>query len=497
MQWVHFTEAAYRTMSTHKVFLACVLPLVLAACGGGSGSPENPTRLIGTANSAPAESFTASNASGEVATWSAGGKIDTSNPFFRPLNNGRSCASCHNPRDAWSLTPSTAASLFASSNGNDPLFLPHDGANSPSADVSTPTAKNRAYSLLLSRGLIRIGLPLPQGEFDLLAADDPYGYASATELSLFRRPLPATNLSLVADVMWDGRETPLDPSSSLCVLRTGACYVSTRASLLSQALNASRSHQQMVAGLTQADLEAIVKFEMGLFTAQKTSFAAGNLSGAGARGGPGLLTQTGFWFGRNSFDSGDYRSGAPFSTRVFTAFESWNSDGPLADPDTPADRVAAVTAARQSVARGEAIFNGRPMFINSVPGMRAASVRGSCASCHNMPETGSSSIPLLVNIGTADAARRSADLPLYTLRNRITGEQVQVTDPGAAMQSGRWEDIGKFKVPGLRALAARAPYFHDGSAATLADVVQFYNERFQMSLSQQDRDDLVAFLSSL
>ena len=44
-------------------------------------------------------------------------------------------------------------------------------------------------------------------EFELTSVDDPYGYASAAELSLFRRPLPTTNLKFLSAVMWDGRET--------------------------------------------------------------------------------------------------------------------------------------------------------------------------------------------------------------------------------------------------------------------------------------------------
>ena len=44
-------------------------------------------------------------------------------------------------------------------------------------------------------------------QFELAQVDDPYGYASATELSLFRRPLASTNLRFLSTVMWDGRET--------------------------------------------------------------------------------------------------------------------------------------------------------------------------------------------------------------------------------------------------------------------------------------------------
>ena len=48
-----------------------------------------------------------------------------------------------------------------------------------------------------------------------------------------------------------------------------------------------------------------------------------------------------------------------------------------------------------------------------------------------------------------------------------------------------------------RGLAARAPYFHNGSAATLAEVVDFYDTRFAMHLTAQEKADLVAFLRSL
>jgi cytochrome c peroxidase len=88
-------------------------------------------------------------------------------------------------------------------------------------------------------------------------------------------------------------------------------------------------------------------------------------------------------------------------------------------------------------------------------------------------------------------------MPLYTLRNKTTGELRQVTDPGRALISGKWAHIGRFKGPMLRNLAARAPYFHNGFAADLDAVVEFYDERFALDLTVQDRSDLVAFLRSL
>jgi cytochrome c peroxidase len=57
--------------------------------------------------------------------------------------------------------------------------------------------------------------------------------------------------------------------------------------------------------------------------------------------------------------------------------------------------------------------------------------------------------------------------------------------------------VGRGKGPILRGLAARAPYFHNGAAATLSEVVDFYNVRFQMNLTPQEKRDLVNFLQTL
>jgi cytochrome c peroxidase len=102
-----------------------------------------------------------------------------------------------------------------------------------------------------------------------------------------------------------------------------------------------------------------------------------------------------------------------------------------------------------------------------------------------------------LNIGISDAGRRTPDMPLYTLRNTATGATVQTTDPGKALITGKWADIGKFKGPILRGVGLRAPYFHNGSQATLDDVVDFYDARFALGLTSQQHDDLVAFLEAL
>jgi hypothetical protein len=109
-----------------------------------------------------------------------------------------------------------------------------------------------------------------------------------------------------------------------------------------------------------------------------------------------------------------------------------------------------------------------------------------------------------LNIGVANAGADSppaldiSGLPVFTLQctqGPLTGQTFIVTDPGRALISGKCADIGRLR--GLRGLAARAPYFHNGSAATLLDVVNFYDQRFAIGFTGQQMGDLISFLNSL
>ncbi len=57
--------------------------------------------------------------------------------------------------------------------------------------------------------------------------------------------------------------------------------------------------------------------------------------------------------------------------------------------------------------------------------------------------------------------------------------------------------MNRIKGPILRGLAARAPYFHNGVARDLTELINFYNERFQMNLTDKEKTQLIAFLNSL
>jgi cytochrome c peroxidase len=71
------------------------------------------------------------------------------------------------------------------------------------------------------------------------------------------------------------------------------------------------------------------------------------------------------------------------------------------------------------------------------------------------------------------------------------------SDPGKGLVTGLCADVNRGKGPILRGLAARAPYFHNGAAANLEELVNFYNQRFQMNLSSKEKKELIAFLNSL
>jgi len=434
------------------------------------------------------------NPTGFAATYSLAGSIDLTNPFFRSLGtNGRACVSCHQPSDGWTVTPQHIRARFDATGGTDPIFRTNDGSNSPDVDVSTVEARRAAYSMLLNKGLIRVGIGIPaNAEFELVAVDDPYGYASAKELSLFRRPLPSTNLEFLSTVMWDGRETFPDPLSKDCILGSTKCFAPLHFDLEDQSNAATLGHAQAAQALTNAQRDAIVVFESALFTAQVLDAEAGELTAHGALGGPAYLSQQSTYFGINDVVSGDYRTGAPFDSTVFRLYDAW--DLPIPG--------GGVVAARLAVARGQRLFNTKLINIVGVKGLNddlaIALLPGTCTTCHDTPNSANHSIPAPLDIGLADAARRTADLPLYTLRHTAAPfETVQSTDPGRALITGKWKDIGKVKGPILRALAARAPYFHNGSASDLGAVVDFYNQRFGIGFTEEERADLIAFLRTL
>ena len=116
-----------------------------------------------------------------------------------------------------------------------------------------------------------------------------------------------------------------------------------------------------------------------------------------------------------------------------------------------------------------------------------------------------------MNIGTSDPSPSNASnnmggldisyLPQITVCRLVNGQPSSdcrtTSDLGQALIDGKYDHIGKIKGPILRGLSARAPFFHNGSAQSLLDVVRFYENRFGLVLSRQDEMDLRNFLSVL
>jgi cytochrome c peroxidase len=367
----------------------------------------------------------------------------------RNRSRSNTCFTCHQPQTGWTVSAASVQSRFNAGQGTDPIFRLIDGATCPSDDISNVGAKLQAYKLLLSKGLIRIGLQVPATvaatgaptEYRIVSVTDPYGCntnpitgltkfgpSSPTTgvVSVYRRPLPSTNLGFLTTIMWDGREP----------------------SLASQSVDATRIHAQANADPTTAQQQQIVKFESGIFTSQVSDNNAQHLKARGANGGPDTLGSllSEFYVSINDPLGGNTHK-VPFTSQIFDLYQAWNS----------ISGAGPVDVARQSVARGEALFNNTSIDITRVAGINDAlgvtSVSGFCGTCHDTPDVGNHSVKLPVNIGIANGGPNNdnlgldiADLPVFTL-SCVSGPNVgntyTVTDPGRALISGLCADIRK------------------------------------------------------
>jgi cytochrome c peroxidase len=480
------------------------------------------TAWISNAHAADTESAqTFIDPTGVTATVDVNGHVFGRGAFFQSLGtNGRTCATCHVASQAMSIGVTDIQARFALTRGTDPLFAAVDGANCPTARTGVASD----HSLLLTHGLIRIALPMPANpQFTISVVHDPYGCAilpnpaGGSFISVYRRPLPTTNLGFLSTVMFDGRETAQPLNSK----PTFSPNLST--DLTQQALHAVQTHAQSTTDPSGAQLADIVDFELGLFSAQTVDFSAGALDTKGAQGGATLLAalQPQYYPGQNDVLGTDPH-GLPFNPSAMTLFTAWsniqNTNGNLLE--------WLQNDARRAIAAGEVVFNTATAHISNVRGIndnvaigKPSVFNGNCTTCHDTPNVGNHSVALPLDIGTSHTASPGMepdpqvlasvsqlslpDVPIYLI-NRCPDpfdpgetESFYTTDPGKALITGLCSDFNRGKGPILRGLAARAPYFHNGAAANLRELVNFYNERFQMNLTEQQKSDLIAFLNSL
>jgi cytochrome c peroxidase len=494
------------TITANALAAALLAGLLPARSTGGTPNPE----------------FLA-DPTGAIETYTDNGSIATTGAFFQSLGtNGRSCSTCHVASQAFGLSAAGARARFLSSGGRDVLFAPVDGANCPSAQSKLPAN----HSLLLQAGLIRIPLPLTPPppatpQFTISVIHDPYGCAIAPDastgqpdVSVYRRPLPTTNLSFLSAVMFDGRET-IVPLTNAQTFHTNLVT-----DLTHQAVDATIEHAQATQAPSASELSDIVNFELGLYTAQGYDFLAGGLDQQGADGGAVNVAALPYYPGINDALGAD-PTGASFNPTSMTLFAPW------ANLTQAFDFVdGARNAARREIASGETLFNTLPITITNVRGLndnaalgKPTSFVGHCTTCHDTPNVGDHSLPLPLDIGTSHSALPGLEsdpaiaaalaqlsipnLPVYLINgcpnpfNAGQPASFYTTDPGKALVSGNCSDLNRVKGPILRGLAARAPYFHNGAAANLLEVVNFYNQRFQMNLTEDQKVALVSFLNAL
>ncbi len=388
------------------------------------------------------------NAEGMVGIVNTAGAVNpVGHAFFEALGtNGRACITCHQPSNAMSVSVESIQGRWHETDGKDPVFAAVDGSDCP----SLPQEKASSHSLLLNRGLFRIALPWPPKsvtpDFRLEVLRDPtgcnldpkYGLTSPTPMvSVFRRPRAAANLTHLTKGE-DG-----DPAGIL-IMADGR-----EASLRTQAVAAILGHEQAEHLPTKEQLAQIVAFERQIAATQSADIRGGLLTEPTA---PAFL-------------------GPDRVTGKVAAFPSWEQHvGP--------DLAQLQKDFRASVARGSLVY-----FKGKV----------SCASCHTPSR---SATPM--NIGVLNLATPDESTPLPVFKATCAnGRIIYTQDPGRALVTGRCTDIGVTVMQQLHGLAAHAPYFTNGSAATLADVVDFYDKRFHIGYTETEKRDLLNFLKVL
>ena len=451
--------------------------------------------------------LTFENASGRLGILNADGPVATNgHPFFEALGpNGRACVTCHQPANGMSLSVDLIRERWSATKGKDPLFAAIDGSDNPSA----PQDRDSSHSLLLNRGLFRVGLPWPPAqnkspEFSIEVVRDPTGVnrdrawglnSAKPTISVFRRPRPAANLKYVLapdngvfnvklGVLLDK-----DPSTGRPVSMN--MMVDARAGTLAvQAEGAYRDHQEGQGQLRQDQLDRIIAFESQVYAAQSFDNRAKDLTeanGPGALGPLNLLRET----------AGVLNSPAK---PVFLFFDRWKADSEF----------------RQSVARGNDIFLNRTFWVRDVAHINSIGLgnpaKRSCAVCHNAVMSGMDRAPGWVDLGTTNYPtwtepktwNEPGELPVFKLTCRadakphpFLGRVIYTSDPGRALITGKCADIGAITMGQFRGLAARAPYFANGSAKNLMELVDYYDRRFDMRLTTKEKEDLVNFLSVL
>lgn len=416
--------------------------------------------------------------------------------FRKPLpgSNGRSCASCHVPKDNFTLTPEHVANLLAK-NPNDPLFNRID-ADDPNADTLTFEH--------LKKGLIRVGLVLPQN-VDVI--DDAGNIATPSDRKIYVwRSVPSVaDTVLTAPYQLDGRERTLEQ----------------------QAQGAITSHSEAGVFSSQV-LRRIAEFQRRVFTSDRSRRVAyGAIGDVEDR----LVLNAEETRGRHVYKQVcEACHGGSNKTTIV--------DRIVHDTGFPALRPDGTVIYRTDAPLPVLVSQPANEFMNVATSFETyLALIGASSHEHYTKDVG---FPTFRFRFYKDASRRQViaelppmlpdgdpfgNIPLDENNNPIAGPnfslQAYTTDPGRAVITGNPYDFEAFDIPTLRGIAKTAPYFHDNSAKTLEDAVNVYSDhllaRFPTlqindgpptddptdpgggleALSEQQKQDLLAFLRRL
>ncbi len=378
-------------------------------------------------------------------------------------------------------------------------------------------------------------------------------------LSLFRRPLVNTNVNFDSSVLWDGRDsiatlaTSQVPKAIQSLLLGGGADPAANQAIANfmTGVFTDQVFDNGAGSLSAHGATGGVRHLLALSSdpARPCTFAADFPSSA-----PVLTPFS------STCTRVDDNNPHTFGSDMFDAWANPRDqdqaendrDGEGRDDHGRDDRGRDRDDFRASIARGQEIFNtavltqppdlnGKLLDVGSLAngGVNAdhsdripAGAPIHCVTCHathnlgNNPNPnfigriGTDSIEILDNLVTTRSQQdplvqeildNVKKLPLYCLRPKtdttpFTGiggatcgthaGDVKTTDPGRAMVTGLIADVGKFKPPILRGLSVRSPFFHAGTASDIFHLIDFYDARFQINLTPQQKNDLANFLEA-
>jgi hypothetical protein len=497
---------------------------------------------------------------GQVEVLSAGGPVDTrGNPFFEPLGtNGRACVTCHQPSSGMGLSVQSIRRRWEETGGKDPLFAAIDGSNCPNLPQDAASSHSLLLERGLFR--VSLPWPrtkAPDGtamepEFSIEVVRDPTGcntdptyglHSPSPHISVYRRPRVVANLKYVAvdaggeifggggafNAKRLGMVMDRDPETGRYMSMNIMSDARTP-TLKIQATEAAHDHLEARSPPSAEQLKQIVAFESQIYAAQGIDRAGDDFTDPltpPALGAGNLHTSPsgvlGDNFGRPVFKTFDaWKSGANEEKPARTDEKPPGNEGQSARIDekpTGNEGQSARTAFRASVMRGYDIFFNRPFWIRDTVHINTVGLgnpaKRTCVTCHNLQMVGTDASAGWVDLGTTNepwaaepldspSSAAKSQLPLFKVvckpearPHPFLGRVIYTHDPGRALISGRCYDVGSIVMGQLRGLSARAPYFSNGSAEDLRALVDFYDRRFNIGLTQQERSDLVNFMSVL